>query len=105
MVFIARAYYAIGSRMLRQHAHRRGHKLRLVLNSIWQEWSLQIVLWLLWSLAIIGVGAVSVRDDILAHRPINFLGLVIHCSVAGIIGLVILTFVEMHVEPWRFYDE
>jgi hypothetical protein len=41
----------------------------------------------------------------LAQRPTNTLGLVIHCVVAGVIGLVVMTLIEMHVEPWRFVNE
>jgi len=69
------------------------------------SFSLQIVLWTLWSLIIVGVGLFNWHADVLAHRPINTLGLVIHCVVAGVIGLVALTVIEMRVEPWRFMDE
>ena len=61
--------------------------------------SLQIVLWLLWSLVVAAVGYVSWHADFAAHRPINLLGLVIHCVVAGVIGLVVMTVIEMHIEP------
>ena len=67
--------------------------------------SLQIVLWTLWSLLVVGVGMISRHADILAHRPINTVGLVIHCVVAGVIGLVVMTVIEMRAEPWRFMDE
>jgi hypothetical protein len=67
--------------------------------------SLQIVLWTLWSLAVAGVGFVNWHADVIAQRPINTLGLVIHCVVAGVIGLVVMTVIEMRVEPWRFRDE
>jgi hypothetical protein len=67
--------------------------------------SLQMVLWLLWSLVVAAVGYVSWHADFAAHRPINMLGLVIHCVVAGLIGLVVLTWLEMRIEPWRFVDE
>jgi len=33
------------------------------------------------------------------------IGLVIHCVLVGLIGLVIMTKIEMWLEPWRFFDE
>ena len=69
------------------------------------SFSLQVALWTLWSLAVVGVGFFSWHADVLANRPINTLGLVIHCVVAGIIGLVVMTAIELRVEPWRFMDE
>jgi hypothetical protein len=66
---------------------------------------LQVALWLLWSLAVIGAGYASWHADLAAQRPINTLGLVIQCLVAGLIGLVALTWIEMRFEPWRFIDE
>jgi hypothetical protein len=67
--------------------------------------SLQVVLWTLWTLVVVGVGFVNRHADVLAHRPINTLGLVIHCAVAGIIGLVVMTVIQIRLEPWRFIDE
>ena len=66
---------------------------------------LQIVLWLLWSLMVVAVGYISWHADLAAHRPINTLGLVVHCVVAGLIGLVVMTWLEMRIEPWRFLDK
>jgi hypothetical protein len=68
------------------------------------SFGLQIVLWLLWSLAVIAVGYLAWHADIAAHRPINTLGLVIHCAVAGVIGLVVMTWLEMRIEPWHFME-
>ena len=69
------------------------------------SFSLQVVLWTLWTLVVVGVGFFSWHADSIANRPINILGLVIHCVVAGVIGLVVMTVIELHVEPWRFMDE
>jgi hypothetical protein len=69
------------------------------------SFSLQVVLWTLWSLAVAGVGFYSWHGDVLAHRPTNTLGLVIHCVVAGILGLVVMTVIEMRLEPWRFMEK
>ena len=74
-----------------------------MLKTARKEYSLQIVLWTIWTCAIAAVGYFSWHADIVAQRPINTLGLVIHCVVAGIIGLVILTKIEMHMQPWRFF--
>ena len=67
--------------------------------------SLQIVLWTLWSLAVAAVGYFNWHADLAADRPLDTLGLVIHCVLAGLVGLVVLTMIEMRVEPWRFMDD
>jgi hypothetical protein len=69
------------------------------------SFGLQLLLWTFWSLMVVAVGYVNWHADLIAYRPINTVGLVIHCVVAGIIGLVIMTVVEMRLEPWRFMDE
>jgi hypothetical protein len=84
---------------------RQSHDAWNNASARWGNLSLQILLWTLWSLAVVGVGFFSWHADVLAQRPINTLGLVIHCVAAGAIGLVIMTLVEMRVEPWRFMDE
>jgi hypothetical protein len=66
---------------------------------------LQVVLWTIWSIVVIVVGYISWHADIVAQRPINILGLVIHCVVAGLIGLIVMTLIEMRIEPWRFIDD
>jgi hypothetical protein len=71
----------------------------------WSSFDLQVVLWTLWSLMVAGVGFFSWHADVIASRPINKLGLVIHCVVAGVIGLVVMTVIEMRLEPWRFMDQ
>jgi hypothetical protein len=68
------------------------------------SYSLQIILWILWTVAVVATGYISWHADIVARRPINLLGLVIHCGVVGVIGLVVLTVVEMRLEPWRFLE-
>jgi len=67
--------------------------------------SLQVVLWTIWSVVVIVVGYLTWHTDSAAHRPVDILGLVIHCVMAGLIGLVVMTKIEMYVEPWRFIGD
>ncbi len=48
-------------------------------------------------------GYLSWHADVLAQHQINTLGLAIHCVTVGLVGLVVLTRVEMWLEPWRFF--
>jgi hypothetical protein len=66
--------------------------------------SLQIALWALWTICVAVVGYINWHADFVAQRPINLLALVIHCILAGLIGLIVLTKIEMWLEPWRFMD-
>jgi len=65
---------------------------------------LQVLLWLIWTLIVAAVGYLAWHGDVAAHQPVNTLGLVIHCAVAGVIGLVVLSWLEMRIEPWRFLN-
>jgi hypothetical protein len=64
--------------------------------------SLQVVLWSLWTLAVGGVAYRDWRMAVQVHQPVNITGLVIDCILVGLIGLVVMTVIEMRIEPWRF---
>lgn len=66
--------------------------------------SLQVVLWTLWALAVAGAAFLDWRADIVADRPVDLLGLVIRTLLVGLVGLVVLTMIEMRLEPERFID-
>ena len=91
--------------MLWKILNRRGPGSWTDVSARQGNFSLQITLWTLWSLLVAGVGFLSWHSDIVANRPTNTLGLVIHCVVAGIIGLVVMTAIELRLEPWRFMDD
>jgi hypothetical protein len=63
-----------------------------------KDLNLQIVLWTLWTFVVIVTGYMNWR----AH--VEILGLVIRCIVVGIIGLVVMTKIEMHYQPNRFLE-
>jgi hypothetical protein len=65
---------------------------------------LQIILWSLWTLAVVGTAFMRWRADVVADRPVNMLGLVIYAALAGSIGLVVMTMLEIWLEPQRFVD-
>jgi hypothetical protein len=67
--------------------------------------SLTLVLWGFWTLAVLATGYRDWHAAVAAQQPVNMLGLVIHCVLAGVIGLVVLTWIELRLEPWRFSDE
>ena len=69
-----------------------------------RELSLTIVLWSLWTLAVVGTAFWNWRSDIVAQQPVNMLGLVIYSTLAGLVGMLVLTLVELWLEPLRFLD-
>jgi hypothetical protein len=64
--------------------------------------SLPMLLWALWTIAVAATGYLSWHADMVAQRPLNTLGLVINCVMVGAVGLVVLTKLQMWLEPWRF---
>jgi hypothetical protein len=63
-----------------------------------KDWTLQVVLWALWTLAVVATGYLNWRSGV------EVIGLVIHCVVVGIVGLVVMTKIEMHCQPDHFLE-
>jgi hypothetical protein len=66
--------------------------------------SLQIILWSLWTLAVVGTAVWNWRADVAAQQPVNLLGLVIYSVLTGLVGMLVVTLVELWLEPLRFLD-
>jgi hypothetical protein len=66
--------------------------------------SLHIVLWSLWTLAVVGAAVWNWRADIAAQQPVNLLGLVIYSTLTGLVGMLVITMIELWLEPLRFLD-
>ena len=65
---------------------------------------LQAILWSLWTLAVVGTAYMRWRADSVVGRPVDLLGLVVYALLVGSIGLVVLTLIEIRLEPQRFSD-
>jgi hypothetical protein len=91
--------------MLRNLLKKQLHSQAIAAASEHGSLGLHLALWTLWTFCVAVVGFINWRADFVAQRPINIIGLVIHCVLVGLIGLVIMTKIEMHLEPWRFFDE
>ena len=65
---------------------------------------LQIILWTLWTIAVVATAFIRWRADVIAERPVNLLGLVVYAALVGSIGLVVMTMLEIWLEPQRFVD-
>ena len=66
--------------------------------------SLQAVLWTLWTLVVGGTAVWLWRLDVAADRPVNMLGIVIYGTLVGLVGMLVITLVELWLEPERFVD-
>jgi uncharacterized membrane protein len=65
---------------------------------------LQLILWILWTIAVITTGYLHWRADLAAGQPANVVGIVIYSLLTGMIGLVVMTIVEIWLEPQRFVE-
>jgi hypothetical protein len=65
---------------------------------------LQMILWTLWTTAVVATAFIRWRADVIAERPVNLLGLVVYAALVGSIGLVVMTMLEIWLEPQRFVD-
>ena len=68
------------------------------------DYSFQAILWISWTLIVAATAYFSWHADKVAQRPFNLVGMVIHCGVVGIIGLIVLTLIEMRLRPWWFTE-
>jgi hypothetical protein len=91
--------------MLRKLLTRQWPRLRRGADAKRNGYTLRITLWVLWTLMVATVAYMSWHADLVANQPSNPLGLVIHCAVAGVIGLVVMSWIEIRLEPWRFIDK
>jgi len=66
--------------------------------------SLQLTLWTLWTLAVIGTAFWNWRLDVTAGQPVNMLGMVIYSGLTGLIGFLVITLAELWLEPDRFLN-
>ena len=69
-----------------------------------REVSLQIILWAAWTLLVVGTAVWNWRIDVAAERPVNLLGLVIYSVLVGLVGMLVMTLIELWFEPERFID-
>jgi len=90
--------------MQRNLSKETGRKAVALSRALWKNRGLQAALWVIWTAVVIGRAYLSWYADHAAQRPFNLLGMVVHCAVIGVVGLVVLTFVEIHLEPWRFLN-
>jgi hypothetical protein len=61
---------------------------------------LQILLWQIWTMVVIGTAAAS-----WASAPSDLPGFMLHCLIAGLLGMIVMTKIEMHLQPWRFEEQ
>jgi len=69
-----------------------------------QDISLQSILWALWTLVVVGTAVWNWRIDVSAGQPINILGMAIYCILVGLVGMLVVTLIELWLEPERFID-
>lgn len=65
---------------------------------------LQIVLWSLWTVAVAITALVCWYLDVAEGQSIDVVSVIIYSGLTGTIGLVVLTMIEMWLEPQRFID-
>ena len=90
--------------MSKQHPQAQRHSRRQCVTPDYTG-SLQVILWGVWTGAVLGRAYLYVRPALHAREPVDLVGLVIHCTLAGLIGMLVLTLMEQRLEPWRFIDE
>lgn len=64
--------------------------------------SLQVVLWAVWTLFVVGVTYLRWQEDVVVGQPANIIAIVLRALLAGVVGLIAMTMIEMQVEPERY---
>lgn len=58
---------------------------------------LPVLIWLMWALLVLGTGYASWSADRAAGRPANLVGVIVHSVLAGVLGLLVLTWLEIRL--------
>lgn len=66
------------------------------------DMSFHATLWTIWTLVLVGYAYTQWHADVAAARPVDMIGLVLHTLLAGVVGLIIMTRIEMWIDPERF---
>jgi hypothetical protein len=91
--------------MLRRTQHNTSHQIEKVERDLLRsDRSLQATLWLIWSLAVAGTAYLIWQSAVAAGTPVDLVRLVLRSALVGVLGLIVMTKVEMAAEPWRFLD-
>lgn len=65
---------------------------------------LQLFLWTIWTAVVVAAGIQYEWGHMHTDPATALIGLAIRCALVGTIGLVVLTKIEMTLQPWRFCD-
>lgn len=61
--------------------------------------SLQVMLWTIWTGCVSSMALYQWHHDALRHLPFNVIAMIIHCVLVGVIGLLVIIFIELRLEP------
>jgi hypothetical protein len=64
------------------------------------ERSLQICLWAAWTLVVAATAYMTWQTASIANQRVSRLALIVHCTLAGIVGLLVITWIEIHMAGW-----
>ena len=68
-----------------------------------QSAHLQAFLWTFWTFFMIVFAALHWQFVAVSDQSARLLSLVIHTLLAGLIGLIVMTLIEMRLDPERFF--
>ncbi|HMQ29754.1 MAG TPA: hypothetical protein PKD53_03460 [Chloroflexaceae bacterium] len=66
--------------------------------------ALPLGLWLLWALSVAATAAWVAWPSLRGEAPLDTLRLVVTSGLVGVVGLLILTVLEIRLAPWHFLD-
>lgn len=69
------------------------------ISALIDRYLFQIALWALWTFVVMGAAFYQWHYDVVRHLPFNILGMVIHSVVVGVIGMVVITYIEIRLNP------
>jgi hypothetical protein len=84
--------------------HKYHHDEQTIRTNTTSDYFLQAILWGIWTLTVGVTAYLSWHADVVARRTLNVVGLAIHCGLVGIIGMIVITLIEMRLRPWWFLE-
>jgi hypothetical protein len=86
------------------HNNPQSPRRRSVLLSASRRGSFSALCWLIWTLTVVLTGVWNGWSALIGAAPLDLVRLCVESALVGVVGLLLLTIIDMRLRPWHFLD-